>query len=356
MSRSGLHRKTRRLPALGSPEPLDILEDNLPPLIPAFYNSIPRPYLDVTATQDLGSLSILPTELLHLVLVQLDLETLESLRTVNRLAAQHIAQLRQYIPIKTHARIALRSIFAIRAGRFVTLKQLYSKLRGTRCEDCGELGPHLYLLTCTKLCGRCLQDAKSHKLMRLGLARFVFRGRSDLLERIPRMRSIPGVYSRLGEEFGMLELVDKESAYEAALEIFPRARECEGLKRREVLKKEFHEAKMRYVSLRDEAHGVPSGPSGHTWDGESNGLAGSYRSWTVISKRGFLLMATVRNPALKQRAVDQKYRPHSWRQAGQRYHFRPTSLGREMEGGAAEEMSSFHNDCIRELDTKWPGG
>ena len=89
------------------------LDENLP--TPHYY------YVSTSPEVGLGSLDILPLELLQRILFQLDLCTLTGFRRVNQLALQSVASIPQYKAINTHANDALRGILSIKTGRWIYL-------------------------------------------------------------------------------------------------------------------------------------------------------------------------------------------------------------------------------------------
>jgi hypothetical protein len=94
------------------------LDENLP--TPHYY------YVSTSPEVGLGSLAILPLELLQRILSQLDLCTLMDFQRVNQLALQSVASIPQYKAINTHANDALRGILTIKTGRWITCETLYA--------------------------------------------------------------------------------------------------------------------------------------------------------------------------------------------------------------------------------------
>ena len=167
---------------------------------------------------NLGTVDVFPLEFLQMVLSQLDLRTLTDFRRVNQLAMEVVDSLLQYKTIATYAPIALRGILSIETGRWISCDTLYEKLCTAECEQCGDFGGYLYILTCKRVCFLCLSsDSKylplshSEAVKNFGLDR-------SILNTLPQMRSIPGTYSPHRQQCNKrLALVDSESAYQAGI-------------------------------------------------------------------------------------------------------------------------------------------
>ena len=143
----------------------------------------------------LGELDVLPLELLTTVLAQLDLQSLTDFRRVNQRAMGLINSIPQYQVVVEHASDALRGMLSIGSASFSTIEDLYDKLCTATCETCSHFGGYLYLITCKKVCFRCLSRRDSFlPLSRADIVR-KYGLQSGHMARIPRMRSRPGRYS-----------------------------------------------------------------------------------------------------------------------------------------------------------------
>lgn len=142
-----------------------------------------------------GALEVLPIEILHEAFPRLDLRSLTYLRLVNRRTMRLVDALPQYSDIIKHAPNALRGILAIGTGSWVSCKALDTSLCTARCEQCGDFGSFLYLLTCKRVCFLCLSSddvllplSPSQACRKFGLKRHHF---ADLHQ----MKTTPGTYS-----------------------------------------------------------------------------------------------------------------------------------------------------------------
>ena len=190
------------------------LDDNLPKLQCNAHNPIPNAYRD----SDLGTLNTLPLELLHEIIKKLDLRTLTDFRHVNRRAMWLVESDPQFKTIRKHVFNALRGILCIDAGRWITCEMLYYKLCTAECEECGDFGGYLYILTCKRVCYLCLSENKRYLPLRYLHAIRKFGLNRSILRTLPTMKAIPGTYSTCGKIFrGPLSLVDFDCARHAGI-------------------------------------------------------------------------------------------------------------------------------------------
>jgi len=191
-----------------------ILDDNLPAL--GFPPS--NGHIRKLPKVDLGTLDILPLELLQGLLSQLDLYTLTGFRRVNRRAIEVVESIPQYKAVTTHARNVLRGILSIETGQWISCETVYEKLCTAECEQCGDFGGYLYILTCERVCFLCFSEGKRYLPLRRSHAIRKFGVNRQILNTLPCMRSIPGTYSPNEKKcHERLALVDSESAYRAGI-------------------------------------------------------------------------------------------------------------------------------------------
>ncbi len=166
----------------------------------------------------LGTLDTLPLELLREILRQLDLSTLTDFRNLNRRAMRLVESFHQYKVIRKHAYNVLRGIMYIKASRWITCEMLYEKLCTAECEECGDFGGYLYILTCKRVCFLCLSEDKRYLPLRYRHAILKFGLDRPILGTLPSMKSIPGTYSPNQKKVrAHLALVDFDCARRAGI-------------------------------------------------------------------------------------------------------------------------------------------
>lgn len=104
---------------------------------------------------DLGDLSFLPTELIQVVCMHLDLRSITNMRAVNRQMSNVVAGIPQYQAITNQSLTILKGLLAVEIGKKVTCRMLYNKLKNEACETCSGYGSHLYLLKFRRVCYMC---------------------------------------------------------------------------------------------------------------------------------------------------------------------------------------------------------
>lgn len=147
-------------------------------------------------SSSLGKLDTLPTELLHTILLDLDLQSLTALRSVNRCIRLTIDTLWQYNEIITHAPNTLRAALSINVGTIISCRQLHGALCSQECVACGRFGAFLYLLTCSRVCYECLVEDPRFLPLTPKHARVAFGLSSCEIAKLPTAIAIPGIYSQ----------------------------------------------------------------------------------------------------------------------------------------------------------------
>ena len=152
------------------------------------------------------------------LLIYLDISTLVDFRLVNPRALEITDSIPQWRAIATHAPHVLGCIRAIDTGRWITCESLYDKVCTAECEKCGDFGGYLYILTCKRVCFLCLSEEKSLLPLRFSHAKREYGLNHAIVKTLPRMRSIPGLYSPKGKKVrDRITLVDRESARQAGI-------------------------------------------------------------------------------------------------------------------------------------------
>jgi len=106
--------------------------------------------------QSLGNFSMLPTELLHQILGDIDIPTLTAFQRVSRLARAVVDNIPEYSALLRSHRDILRAVLASQANSY-TCRDLHTELKTSnpKCQTCDDEATHLYLITCRLVCRRC---------------------------------------------------------------------------------------------------------------------------------------------------------------------------------------------------------
>ncbi|KAM5347899.1 hypothetical protein ACJ41O_007723 [Fusarium nematophilum] len=195
------------------PSPKDFtLDDNLSPL-PQDWSYVAR-----RSKQGLPLLDRLPPELFQIIISQLDLLSLYNFGRASGRAAQLLSSHPQYDAITTHAPNAFFGALRIKTGHTISCQELYKKLCTRDCEDCGDFGGYLYLLTFKRVCFLCFSEGRLYFPVRPGLACRKYGISREVVDELPRMSFMQGTYSPSKIASPQDVLVDSESALAAGLE------------------------------------------------------------------------------------------------------------------------------------------
>lgn len=167
---------------------------------------------------NIGSLDALPIELLQIILSQLDIRALTDFRYVNRRAVELVGSLTKYSTINRYFETAISAILSIHTGRWITCETLYTKLCTAECEECGGYGGYLYLLTCKRVCFTCFANQKPYMPLTPTYASRKFGLDRQLVNSLPRMKVLPGIYSPSAKKLTATSLVDYEVSLCAGIE------------------------------------------------------------------------------------------------------------------------------------------
>ncbi|KAI0506230.1 hypothetical protein F5B22DRAFT_471880 [Xylaria bambusicola] len=191
------------------------LDDNLLPSRPLSK----RKYfiLQTPPTTNIGLLSVLPLEILHEVISQLDILSLSHFRRLNRQAFELIGSHPAYRVIAKYARNALCGILAVKTGKWITCDTLYQILCTSKCEQCGDFGGYLYLITCRRVCFLCFTSNRAYLPMRLDHASWKFGLHHRVIKDLPCVKIVYGRYSPDQRRPIHSVLVDYESARDAGI-------------------------------------------------------------------------------------------------------------------------------------------
>lgn len=189
------------------------LDEELPAAFPWYNQGRFHP----PATCDIGTLDMLPTELLDEILLQLDLFILTNFRRVNRRGDEVVNALPQYRAIATHAPNALIGPLRIGTGGWITCKDLYKTLCSPNCVTCGDFGGYIYLITCRRVCFLCFTGEKIYLPLAPETVCREFGLQPRTVDTLPHMFLLPGMYTWSEKNPTQSTLVESGSALAAGI-------------------------------------------------------------------------------------------------------------------------------------------
>ncbi|KAI0144185.1 hypothetical protein F4776DRAFT_463781 [Hypoxylon sp. NC0597] len=168
-----------------------------------------------TSDAGLGSLDRLPLELLHDVLLRLDMHSLFKFRQTNLRSRQMVDSLNQYQMVISHGLNLLCALLRTRLAIGVSLSDFYYALCTKACTLCGEFAGFISLLTWNRCCFKCLQEAPETQVQTLAAVRKQFHLTKAELDQLKSFKTLPGIY--LMEECVYKSRITVVSAYQAKL-------------------------------------------------------------------------------------------------------------------------------------------
>ncbi|CAG9987352.1 unnamed protein product [Clonostachys byssicola] len=185
------------------------LDGNLPPV---------EALLPREGTATIGTLSRLTRECLHIIFNQLDIDAIINFQSTSHGSLAFISSLPTYAAISKHARNAIRGARIIGTSHRTTCPELYRKLRQSTCDNCGEFGGYIYLVTFKRLCLLCLSTHLSFLPVGRQWACRYFGLDSSTVNSLPRLLTLGGRYSPEGVRLQNKQiLVDYDAAREAGI-------------------------------------------------------------------------------------------------------------------------------------------
>ncbi|KAL8706427.1 MAG: hypothetical protein Q9225_007952 [Loekoesia sp. 1 TL-2023] len=148
-------------------------------------------------TAVLGSLDVLPPELLQDVLYTSDLQSLTNLRAVNKRARSLIDTLPRYQAIIEYVPDALRLMLSMGTASYFTVSNLHAALLTQECFVCGNFGGFLSALNCRRCCYYCISYKKELLLLRIDTARVQCLLDTPSIFRLHVAFSLPGKYGKM---------------------------------------------------------------------------------------------------------------------------------------------------------------
>ncbi|KAK2864980.1 hypothetical protein FQN49_004030 [Arthroderma sp. PD_2] len=181
---------------------------------------IPRAVLPARSL-DVGlSFSVLPTELLFLILSYLDIRSLELLRQLNFGIMNLVDSFRPYWFLIQHVPAALQALAATRVLSKFTATDLFQALKSRYCFSCGGAGEFLFIPLAKRCCRLCLQAAEPLKLISLSDAKECFGLPGQVARHLPIVLMTRGRYGfPLREYTSRRWIVSLSEAKEAGIKL-----------------------------------------------------------------------------------------------------------------------------------------
>ena len=101
----------------------------------------------------------------------------------------------------------------------ITVQALFKKLCTSQCNECGDYGGYIYLLTFQRICCRCFTGKDRYSPLKEIDALKKFGLTLDVLNTLTRFQGYPGYYGdiRINVKQDYISLIDHDSAYTAGI-------------------------------------------------------------------------------------------------------------------------------------------
>ncbi|RFU35244.1 hypothetical protein B7463_g1160, partial [Scytalidium lignicola] len=145
-------------------------------------------------TASMGRLALLPLEILHNIVRELDFESLGAMRCLNTRSKDIVGKLPAYRDIATFAHNALRALSATGLLSKYSAKCLYSVLCQDRCFGCIGFGSFLFLPTGRRYCFSCIETNPEMVVVSTSTAAALFGLADKALRQIVVVTTVSGDY------------------------------------------------------------------------------------------------------------------------------------------------------------------
>lgn len=149
------------------------------------------------STTSLGTLEILPNEILNIILRSLDLHSYLQFRNSSRRARNYSNELHEFQLVVKNGLECLRNLVRVRLAKSSTIRDLYSALTRENCVYCNEFGGFLFLPHITRCCFSCIRNSPELRVITLStfsrLTNILPKRLHNLLGNT--LRTVPGIYS-----------------------------------------------------------------------------------------------------------------------------------------------------------------
>jgi len=143
----------------------------------------------------LDSLQRLPLELLHDVVIRLDMRSLFKFRQVSRRSREAVDSLKEYQMVALHGLDLFCALLRMGLATAVSLFDFYIALCTKSCALCGEFSGFIFLPTWIRCCFKCLQVAPETQIQTLAAVQKQFHLDKPSVDLLRPFKTLPGIYS-----------------------------------------------------------------------------------------------------------------------------------------------------------------
>nr|POE98589.1 hypothetical protein CFP56_75518 [Quercus suber] len=178
------------------------------------FPSVPR-----QGSSSLGDMGVLPVEILHQCLGDLDLMSLSSFARVSLRGMTVVDSIPSFSILKEVCGDLFSILDAAQVLKHHSISVLLEALRTERCVSCNAYGPFLFILSARRCCMACLTQNQSLWMIPLDEVKECFQLTDKHLSSLPTMWSIPSRYIGDNDHTYPVELTSVGAAKLLALEV-----------------------------------------------------------------------------------------------------------------------------------------
>lgn len=168
-----------------------------------------------TPNTRLGTLDRLPLELVHEILLSLDVQSLFNFRQANLSSRQTVDSLHQYQRVVAHGLRLFCALLRTRLAVGVSLSDFYQALCTKACGTCGGFGGFVSLLEWHRCCAVCVRGAMESQLQPVATIQEEFNFTEAEVGRLKTFNTLPGIYTMAQSVH--ISRVEVASVYQAVL-------------------------------------------------------------------------------------------------------------------------------------------
>lgn len=137
-----------------------------------------------------GNLSVLPLELLHVVMLSLDLTSIGMMRLLNRTFKHLIDTSVEYQNLILHVSPPLEYLTYMKLASTANFGALHQELTSSECRYCGDFGNFIFIPTLSRCCFNCIDYSPQLVVIDAAIAGRFFSVSEKVIAEIPRIPTI----------------------------------------------------------------------------------------------------------------------------------------------------------------------
>lgn len=166
---------------------------------------------------NLGDLEIFPLEILHMIVSDLDLESLTNFRSASRGTKVVTESISKLTSLYALAPRVIQAVVSFGAGSWMTCDELRDALTAKNCDTCNKPASLIYTLTCKRVCPYCFTSRPKYPTSFAKFAQSVCSLTEDDMKKL-RTITIPEKNACAHEMHPTFHMVNKQEVIEVALQ------------------------------------------------------------------------------------------------------------------------------------------